>query len=440
MRLFVMLGCAVFVAGCDGSLGSGARDASGVDGGARQDAAGVDGGRPDGGPGVDAGRPDLDVGVPDLDAASPGLDAGTPGVDAASGPDTGAPGTDGGTPLPTFETVFSHRSATNAADTAIEDRIIALIDAAVPGSRIRVAMYSFTRSTASAALVRAHARGVDVRIVLDGGADGIGSEVGALRTGLGAANVHMCDAPGTSCIGTGIMHNKFFLFSELADGSRNVVIQASHNLTNAQLSMHNNAVIIRGDDLLFAAYEHTWNDLWADIENPNYYRIDDGALATRAYFFPRGSGGDTSVSILDNVTCDGTARVRVAMAFFTDARSAVADALARLARAGCDVRVVAGDASIPLGTTVASTLTSAGVQLTRYPTRSGWDLHSKYIVIDALYSGSTTHRHLVFTGSHNWTGPSLTDNDETQLRVEDEGVFTAFMTDWDHVRASAVRP
>ena len=237
------------------------------------------------------------------------------------------------------------------------------------------------------------------------------------------------------------MHHKTFLFSQLSDGSRNVVVQASHNLTTTQLTMHNNAVIIRGDDALFAAYERTWNDLFADAENPDYYRIDDGTFATRVYFFPRGTGGDTSVSILDNVTCDRTARIRVAMAFFTNARSEVADALARRAREGCDVRVVAGNAEIPLGSTVASTLTAAGVELTRYPERTGgWALHSKYMLIDSLYSGSTVHRRLVFTGSHNWTGPALTENDETQLRIEDDGVFTAFMADWDHVRASAPRP
>jgi phosphatidylserine/phosphatidylglycerophosphate/cardiolipin synthase-like enzyme len=174
---------------------------------------------------------------------------------------------------------------------------------------------------------------------------------------------------------------------------------------------------------------------------PDYYRIDDGDLATRVYFFPRPTGGDTSVSILDNVMCDRTARIRVAMAFFTNARREVADALAARAREGCDVRVVAGDAEIPLGSAVASTLTGAGVQLTRYPERGGgWSLHSKYMVIDARYADSAEHRRLVFTGSHNWTGPALTVNDETLLRVEDDAVFDTFMEDWEHVRASAIRP
>ena len=82
----------------------------------------------------------------------------------------------------------------------------------------------------------------------------------------------------------------------------------------------------------------------------------------------------------------------------------------------------------------------APVELTRYPDRSGWGLHSKYFLIDAPYAGSVGHRRLVFTGSHNWTGPALTINDETQLRIEDDVVFAGFLSDWDHVRASAVRP
>jgi phosphatidylserine/phosphatidylglycerophosphate/cardiolipin synthase-like enzyme len=146
------------------------------------------------------------------------------------------------------------------------------------------------------------------------------------------------------------------------------------------------------------------------------------------------------VSILGNVRCDASARIRVAMAFFTNARREVAQALASRAREGCDVRAVVGDASIQIGSAVRSNLTAGGVALTPYPTRSGWDLHSKYMLIDAPYAGSTAHRRLVFTGSHNWTGPALRSNDETLLRVEDDAVFEAYLADWRHVRASALRP
>jgi phosphatidylserine/phosphatidylglycerophosphate/cardiolipin synthase-like enzyme len=105
------------------------------------------------------------------------------------------------------------------------------------------------------------------------------------------------------------------------------------------------------------------------------------------------------------------------------------------------VRVVVGDAEIPLGSAVASTLTGAGVRLTRYPARTGgWTIHSKYLLIDAPYVDAGPHRRLVFTGSHNWTGPALTINDETLLRVEDDGVFAAYLANWERTRVAAARP
>lgn len=403
----------------------------------------------DAGRGDDAGQPHDDAGV----SADAGLgdDAGQPPADAGDDTDEGH-ATDAGDVAdagsrpdagpPPFEAVFNRRPANDARDDAVEVTLVSLIDAAVPGSQVRVAIYSFTRGPPRDALLRAFARGVDVRLVVDGDAPGLpGSEVAALQAALGPSRVHVCDPPGTACVGSGIMHHKTFLFSALADGSRDVVVQASHNLTTAQLSMHNNALVIRGDAALYAAYGRTFDDLFADVEVPDYYRTDDGSRATRVYFFPRPSGGDTAVSILDNVTCDATARVRVAMAFFTNARLAVAQALAARKQEGCDVAVVAGDAELPLGSQVASTLQAAGVPVTRYPARAGgWTVHSKYLLVDATYAGSVGHRRLVFTGSHNWTGPALTSNDETLLRVEDDGVFASYLADWQHVQQVAVRP
>ncbi len=461
-RIIARFVCSRLPSGLPGAFASGARDARVLDApgsdGARLDATGLDATATDGGeaaddarsPGSDdafvAAMDDAFVRTPDdafVRVSDDAFVVPMPGLDAAViAPDAFVPpALDAGTRPrpPTFEALFSRRSASNARDTTIEAGIVRLIDAALPGSRIRVAVFTFTRTGPADALIRAQARGVDVRIVLDGGAgDGAGSEVAHLRSGLGRDRVHLCDAPGTSCLGTGIMHHKSFLFSALDDGSTNVVVQASHNLSTNQLTMHNNAVIVRGDAALFAAYERTWNDLWADVEMRDYYRSDDGDTSTRVYFFPRVSG-DTAVSVLDNVRCDATSRIRVAMAFFTNARIEVAQALAARARDGCSVRVVAGDDEIPIGSRIASTIRAGGGHVTTYPaTDSGWGLHSKYMLIDAPYAGSSGHRRLVFTGSHNWTGPALHENDETILRIENDAVFAAFWADWDHVRASAV--
>jgi phosphatidylserine/phosphatidylglycerophosphate/cardiolipin synthase-like enzyme len=98
--------------------------------------------------------------------------------------------------------------------------------------------------------------------------------------------------------------------------------------------------------------------------------------------------------------------------------------------------VVVGDDEIFFSASLASS-----VSLTRYPQRSGgWGLHSKYLLIDARYAGSTAARRLVFTGSHNYTGPALTSNDETLLRIEDPAVFAAFLADWGQIKSAAQTP
>ena len=380
---------------------------------------------------------------PVVDAGVPVVDAGRPVVDAGVPPAPALPAL-----LPRFSAVFSRRSLDNQPDAAIEDLLVALIDRAVAGSRIRVAVYTFTRGRVTEALVRAAQRSVDVRVLLDGQVratvddpnDGTGvTEAASLIVGLGRSRVTLCRAPGSACLGVGIMHHKTYLFSDVGGGSRNVVVQASHNLTEGQMHRHNNAVIIRGDSQLFAGYERTFEQQRRDVVQLDYYRTADGNFPARAYFFPRPTG-DTAVSVIDNVSCAGAARIRVAMAFFTNARLEVARALARRQRAGCDVQAVIGDDSIRVGRTVLRTLRDNGVRVTLYPRRPGnWGLHSKYLLIDARYNGSAAHRRLVFTGSHNWTGSALRENDETMVRVDDGAVFDGFMADWGHVRDSARR-
>jgi len=66
--------------------------------------------------------------------------------------------------------------------------------------------------------------------------------------------------------------------------------------------------------------------------------------------------------------------------------------------------------------------------VTLHPTRTNrWGLHSKYVLIDTPYTGP--RQQLVFTGSHNWTGPSLDSNDESPLKIEDTALFNSYIND-----------
>jgi phosphatidylserine/phosphatidylglycerophosphate/cardiolipin synthase-like enzyme len=374
--------------------------------------------------------------------------------DATSGPehDAAAPGDDavaGSCALPAGEpqkkAIFVDQYPDE--DLTIEDAMVELIDAAMPGSKIRIAVFTWTRAPISEALVQAHERGVDVRAIADQSnlvedPEGSGDyrltrAVRVAREGLGDERMVLCNEStppnGLACIGTGINHNKFLLFSELCDGSRDVVVQSSANFTNPQLRAHNNSVIIRDDAGLFAAYEAYWDDLHAQQTNLEYYVSARGDTGTEAFFFPRGEGGsdpapetDTAAQLLGNIDCTAGSRVRVAMAFWTGPRAYLVDALRAKHDQGCDVRIIVDEdaSSTFLQNHLQSTMPAGTFVITP-------GVHHKYFLADATYLGAP--RQIVWTGSHNFTGPALRTNDEALLQLEDEAIFEAFEANWNAI-------
>jgi len=343
-------------------------------------------------------------------------------------------GCDRARPAPSpITAAFAFPTPEGGEDATLQDEVLRLITMAAPGSQVRVSMYEWSRVVFADALGDAADRGADVRVVLDR-THPSAAVVQRLQQRLGPDRVHPCPHPtGSACIGDGINHNKILLLSALTDGSTQVVVQSSGNFNRGQVSRHNNLVAIRGDATLYAFYLDYWDDLRAARRDLDYYRSQVGASGTKAYLFPRASG-DTAVSILGNVHCDPGARVRVAMAFFTDARLEVAQALARLQERGCDVRAVIGDYDSSPGDDVVATLRRAGVPL-RVAPREDRNVHSKVLLIDARYGEGDAIERLVFTGSHNWTGPALRRNDEALLKLREPEVFAAFWQNWEGIWA-----
>jgi PLD-like domain len=362
--------------------------------------------------------------------------------------------------LPHFQVFFAVPTVAGVGDATLEDKIIELVDDAVAGSKIRIGMYQWSHTKPAEAVVAASKRGVDVHVVLDeeanevapsaaDGADDVdagfdadaadaadaklafNSAIEILREGLPSGSITYCTRGNGSCQGTGINHNKIYMFSKLSDGSENVVVQSSANLTTHLL--HNNLVISRGDKALYDGYVTYYDALEARHENLDYYRHFDGDHAI-AYMFPRAEG-DTITSILDNVHCTKTSIVRITMAFWDDYRMDIVDGLRDLVKHGCDVRVNMRKAGTNVSASVIANLKSAGVKVGEYPDQHGANIHSKYLLIDSDYetTSGTAHRKLVWTGSHNYTEGALRDNDEVLLRVDDPTVFADFLANWNTI-------
>ncbi len=340
-----------------------------------------------------------------------------------------------------FDTAFT-RPQPGAPDTAIEDRIVELVESTPDDASILAAFYTFSRQRVADAFIDAHERGVSVYVVLGNTnrfSDGSPwTAVQMLDDGLDG-NLTICnrDESDGGCMGDNIHHNKFMTFSELEDGSEHVVLQTSANLTNDQLEQYNNMVISHDDEALYESFRSYWNQLQRDETNLDYNQHFTGDNNTRAYFFPH-SSGDPVLDVLNRIDCAAETDVYVAVAFFTNARASVAERLRSLDTDGCNIHVVLRERPevFSPGDKIIDELRTGNVDLGIFHEDEDVQLHSKYLAVDGSYGGDDDTR-LVWTGSHNYTHYALRNNDEVLLKIRDDAVFDDYLDDWQYIRDQA---
>lgn len=336
-----------------------------------------------------------------------------------------------------FTVCFSDPTDDTAAQRQVIPRKIKqAIDTTGPGDVIDVAMYTWTYQRMADRLLAAAKRNAKVRIVLH--TDGDHPSTPATELAGKDPDLRLFPCPvDDNCLpesgGRGINHNKFVRIQYGSTNTRyrnqTYLAQTSMNFTRAQFNLYNDLLVVRNNAGLNAAYREyhrrlrtqTWtagSDWWSDDEKR---RPGDGL--TRAWFFPRNTG-DPYVTMLNNIKgCSGTSnKVWAAMAHYND-RGAVISRLNQLEEMGCDVRVIVQDAHDE------QQIQRLGIKKVSVKhTRTGDELHSKFLVVDAYYvtGSSSAWRSFVVTGSHNWTRGANYDNDEAMIRVDDNGVVARY--------------
>jgi phosphatidylserine/phosphatidylglycerophosphate/cardiolipin synthase-like enzyme len=377
------------------------------------------------------------------------------------------------TPTWTEGPIFGDPNGTEAQVYAIRDRLIELTNAALPGSTIKIATYHIWDETIMDTLVAAHQRGVNVQILLDysnktepsgKGLPAFNRLAAELGTGTAQASFISTCPSMRSCLGSpaggaSIMHNKYWLFSQV-EGASNVVVQTTANMTpGAFTRFYNDAVLLPDNRTLYSAYSNYFRDMlgknWAAWQ---YRSITSSNGLYKAYFFPRTGSSratDTIYSILDNVQCTykdaagATQHTKVRVGIFKLTRYAVAEKLLSLKKAGCTVDIVYAQ----LDTTTSAekgtweTLHTAGGPTLRcyddnrnpadpaHPLSTPYLIHSKYLLVDGMYDGAPNK--ITFTGSHNYTGPSLRENDESLVKVDDDTVHQKYLDGFTQIKAKA---
>lgn len=361
----------------------------------------------------------------------------------------------------------------------IRNYLVNLIKGAADDSEITIASYRFDDTEVSKALVdKIKNHGVTVRVI----ADGKDADKKAYKDVAGADEqgswIRNCGKPQedpehnmhTSCNGTHIMHNKFYLFSETG-GKSNVVMHTSSNLsqkgkpdvTSSGPEMWNTAYTAIDEKWLYGMYQNYFNDLTAGIDVPDYYEYFNKKYGQsngkyKLYVSPRKESDEnvTFANILKNVECgdnktggtSGTGKdahrtiVRVAAAQIAKGGGAtVAAELFRLDNEGCYVDVFgtevsqAKDGPLRGGLLRAPTGIYHGPEVREF-SENQCGTHEKNILIDGNYDGDGDQK-IVFTGSHNLNKKSPFHNDDMILRINDADVHEEFRKHFFKIRAAA---
>lgn len=354
--------------------------------------------------------------------------------------------------------LFNRPDGTAQEQYAIADQLIDSINAAPAGAVIRMAFYSITIPSFADALVAAHQRGVQVRVLMDDHAvyepwttlvQALGSDTS--KTSFAA----LCHRSCFTDYEPSYLHAKMYMFSTSGSAKR-VVTVSSANPTNGQaVTGWNDAYTMVGNETMYDSYKQYFEDLTAGSTDNvqgtgsvNYYRTTtSGSL--KAYFFPRsgsGASADTVYGILSNVSCSGAAAgygtaghhtvIKVAMFQWTKYRLRLATKLWSLDDAGCSVEIIYTGSetdpeviealSKPGGRNGGPTLHNASKDING-DGQVDYYVHDKYLTVDGNYAGNTRTK-AVFTGSANFANNALHYNNEILLKVQDNAVYADYLS------------
>lgn len=314
----------------------------------------------------------------------------------------------------------------------------------VPGrEQIRIASWNVKSTDIQNALIRAHERGVSVRVIIDRG------NAGPAKPNPGFDRMTRAFAEGQKsrkpsqksftrkCVSScryysGIAHVKFFLFSK-AGKAHNVVIYGSNNATDlAAHSQWNDMFTIKGQGNIYKEFLHVFDQMRRDQPVKQPYETYSHGVFT-SYFYPykgQGTSADPLLRDLNDIRCkgatggtgtNGRTKIRIAQTSMHGARGkAIANRLRDMYEHGCDIKIVYA----VFGNQVLSILrhTSRGKVPIRqiaqdFDLDGVYDkyLHMKNMSVSGVYK-DRTDANVTWNGSANWTGVAL-QSDEVVMRI-----------------------
>jgi len=301
----------------------------------------------------------------------------------------------------------------------MDDTLISYIERAK--YTIDFTIYNFNNmglSNISDALIAAADRGVRVRVI------GCGTTANLGIDELIGTNVHVLIAPD-DYNRDGIMHNKFIVFDAQSDNpDEPLVWTGSTNLTDGQVNLDANNVIIVQDQSLALTYQIEFEEMWGShgdepdagnarfgeekMNNTPHEFVIDGKRV-ECYFSPSDGVNSKIVDVINTADND----LSVGTMLIT--RTTMADAIVERKSAGVAVNVIT-NAKGNNNSTVNELLEASLTTHVTYDDVAYGILHHKYMIVD---QGNPSSDPIVFTGSHNWSASADNINDENTLVIHD---------------------
>jgi phosphatidylserine/phosphatidylglycerophosphate/cardiolipin synthase-like enzyme len=336
---------------------------------------------------------------------------------------------------PTFNNPYGGSQAAHR----IVHELVRTIDSVHAGHKIRIATWNFKSHAISRALIRAHRRGVSVRVIMDRGnanPDNPNRIANRTQQALAKGNkkrpsdmtsfLRKCRG---SCRGpSGISHVKFYLFDKVQK-RRWVVMYGSNNATELSASIQwNDVYTIRDSQSTYNQFQGVFNQMRRDrAVKQGYLHYHHNGYDLSFYpYRGKGAVGDPVLNVLNKVRCSGATngtgvnghtKIRIAQtATYGDMGLAIAKRLATMKKRGCNIRLVYS----MFGKQALQVLRNEAGATPVPMTHLAWDrncdgiydryLHMKSMTIQGNYNGNS-HATVTWNGSANWTPVALASDE-----------------------------
>lgn len=277
------------------------------------------------------------------------------------------------------------------------------------------------------AILQAHQRGVQVRVIASGHTGNVNAVVNYLQSqGVRAAQSW----------GNAQMHNKFAVFdAHHSDPTRPHIVTSSWNATDQGTHSQYQNMVIFQDVSLARAYLREFNQMWGgtagnynaslarfsdskSVVNPSVFWIGEDQTRVEVFFSPQSNAEAHMNRVL------ATAQESIHLALNLITRRSLANTIQEREQDGVVVRGVLG--SIGEQGSQFSFL-SSWADVLHFPQGEFGLLHHKYAIIDGK-DGSLDSK--VITGSHNWSSNANFTNDENTIIIYNSRVANEYFQEF----------